>query len=56
VRVRDLSFGPLPIPGIVRDQIDAALLGMTDYLADLGMAVDRVAFREGCVALIGTAR
>ena len=56
VRVRDMSFGPLPVPGVVRDQIDAALLGMTDYIAGLGIAVDRVAFREGCVALIGTAR
>ena len=56
VHVRDMSFGPLPVPGIVRDQIDAALLGMSDYLAGLGMAVERVAFREGCVAMIGTTR
>jgi hypothetical protein len=56
VRVRDMDFGFVPVPDLVRDQIDAALLGMTDYLASLGIAVDRVAFREGCVALIGTAR
>ena len=56
VRARDLSFGPLPVPGLVLEQIDSALLAMSDYIAGLGIAVDRVAFRDGCVSLIGTAR
>jgi hypothetical protein len=39
----------------VKDQAMAALdSSLTDFAGSLPLVVDRVAFRDGCVAVIGT--
>jgi hypothetical protein len=44
-----------PIPGGVKDQLMTALdSSLTDFASSLPLVVDRVAFRDGCVAVIGT--
>ena len=53
VRIRDLDAGP--IPGNVKDQIASALdKSLTDFAGSFPLVVDRVAFRGGCLAVIGT--
>ncbi len=53
LKTRDLEAGP--IPGSVKDQLTSALdQSLTDFGASFPLAVDRVAFRSGCLAVIGT--
>ena len=53
MRTRDLDLGP--VPGNVKDQLIAALdKSLTDFAGSFPLVVDRVAFRSGCMAVIGT--
>ncbi len=53
MRTRDLDLGP--VPGNVKDQLVAALdRSFADFTGSFPLAVDRVAFRSGCMAVIGT--
>ena len=53
LKTRDIDAGP--IPGNVRDQLSATLdSGLTDFAASFPLVVERVAFRSGCIAVIGT--
>jgi len=53
LRTRDLDAGP--IPGNVKDQLAATLdKGLTDFGSSFPLVVERVAFRSGCLAVIGT--
>jgi hypothetical protein len=53
LKTRDLDLGP--IPGSVKDQLVAALdKSFADFGASIPLVVDRVAFRNGCMAVIGT--
>ncbi len=52
MRLRGLDLGPLP--GVVRDQIATAIEGgLNSYAAGFPLAVERVALRQGCLAIIG---
>jgi len=53
LRTRDLDAGP--IPGSVKDQLAAALdKGLSDFGSSFPLVVERVTFRSGCLAVIGT--
>ncbi|HEY8732829.1 MAG TPA: FecR family protein [Candidatus Limnocylindria bacterium] len=53
MKTRDLDLGP--IPGTVKDQLISALdRSLTDFSGSFPLVVDRVAFRNGCLAVIGT--
>ena len=53
LRTRDLDAGP--IPGSVKDQLATVLdKGLTDFAGSFPLVVERVAFRSGCLAIIGT--
>lgn len=53
LKTRDLDAGP--IPGNVKDQLTAALdKGLFDFGATFPLVVERIAFRGGCLAVIGT--
>jgi len=53
LRTRDLDAGP--IPGNVKDQLLATLdKGLSDFGSSFPLVVERVAFRSGCLAVIGT--
>jgi hypothetical protein len=53
MKTRDLDLGPLP--GNVKDQVVLALdRSLTDFAGSFPLVVDRVAFRTGCMAVIGT--
>lgn len=53
MRTRDLDLGA--VPGAVKDQLQNALdKGLTDFAGQFPLVVDRVAFRSGCMAIIGT--
>jgi len=53
LRTRDLDAGP--IPGSVKDQLAATLdKGLSDFGSSFPLVVERVAFRSGCLAVIGT--
>lgn len=53
LKTRDLDAGP--IPGNVKDQLTSVLdKSLSDFGASLPLALDRVAFRTGCLAVIGT--
>jgi hypothetical protein len=52
MRTRDLDLGP--VPGNVKDQLALALdKSLTDFAGAFPLVVDRVAFRDGCMAVIG---
>jgi hypothetical protein len=52
MRTRDLDLGP--VPGTVKDQLVLALdRSLTDFAGSFPLVVDRVAFRSGCMAVIG---
>jgi hypothetical protein len=52
LRTRDLEAGP--IPGNVKEQLIATLdKSLTDFGATFPLVVERVAFRSGCLAVIG---
>ena len=53
LKTRDIDAGS--IPGNVKDQLAASLdKGLTDFAASFALVVERVAFRSGCLAVIGT--
>jgi len=53
LKTRDVDLGP--VPAQVRDQVSTALdRSLADFGAQFPIVVDRVAFRNGCVAVIGT--
>ena len=53
IKTRDLDLGP--VPGQVKEQLVAALdRSFVDVTSQFLLVVDRVAFRRGCVAVIGT--
>lgn len=53
MKTRDLDLGP--VPGQVKDQLVTALdKSLTDFAGQFPLLVDRVALREGCMAVIGT--
>ena len=53
MKTRDLDLGP--VPGNVKDQLVAALdKSFADFAGSFPLVVDRVAFRSGCMAVIGT--
>jgi hypothetical protein len=53
MKTRDLDLGP--VPGTVKDQLVLALdRSLTDFAGSFPLVVDRVAFRTGCMAVIGT--
>jgi len=53
MKTRDLDLGP--VPGNVKEQLVAALdRSLTDFAGSFPLVVDRVAFRGGCMAVIGT--
>lgn len=53
LKTRDIDAGP--IPGNVKDQLTATLdKSLNDFGASFPLVVDRVAFRSGCLAVIGT--
>ncbi len=53
LKTRDIDAGP--IPGSVKDQLAATLdKSLTDFGNSFPLVVDRVAFRAGCLAVIGT--
>jgi hypothetical protein len=53
LRTRDLDLGP--VPGAAKDQLLGALdRGLTDFAGQFPLVVERVAFRSGCMAIIGT--
>jgi hypothetical protein len=53
MKTSSLDLGP--VPGNVKDQLTAALdKSMTDFAGSFPLVVDRVAFRSGCMAVIGT--
>jgi hypothetical protein len=53
LKTRDLDLGPAP--GQVKDQVAATLdKSLTDFAGQFQLVVDRVAFRGGCMAVIGT--
>jgi hypothetical protein len=53
MKTRDLDLGP--VPGNVKDQVVLALdRSLTDFAGSFPLVVDRVAFRNGCMAVIGT--
>ena len=53
VRVRSLDLGP--VPGALNDPIARAIESSLEQAAeDFPLTVDRVAFRSGCLAVIGT--
>jgi Tfp pilus assembly major pilin PilA len=53
MKTRDLDLGP--VPGTVKDQLVLALdKSLTDFAGSFPLVVDRVAFRTGCMAIIGT--
>jgi hypothetical protein len=53
MKTRDLDLGP--VPGNVKDQLMLALdKSLTDFAGSFPLVVDRVAFRNGCMAVIGT--
>lgn len=53
LKTRELDLGP--VPGSVKDQLSAALdRSFADFSASIPLVVDRVAFRTGCLAVIGT--
>jgi hypothetical protein len=55
IRTRDLDLGA--VPGSVKDQLVATLdKSFGDFASSLALDVDRVAFRSGCFAVIGTTR
>ncbi len=55
LRIRNLDLGP--VPDAFKGQLAAAIeKQLADYAASFPLNVDRVAFRAGCIALIGTAR
>ena len=55
LRIRSLDLGPLP--GALKDPVARAVESSLEQLAeDLPLTVERVAFRTGCLALIGTTR
>ena len=53
MRTRDLDLGP--VPSQVKDQVVTALdKSFNDFAGGFPLVVDRVAFRNGCMAIIGT--
>jgi hypothetical protein len=55
IRTRDLDLGP--VPGNVKDQLVASLdKSFAEFASTLALDVDRVAFRSGCFAVIGSTR
>ncbi len=53
LKTRELDFGP--VPGGIKDQLVLALdRSLADFAGSFPLVVDRVAFRSGCVAVIGT--
>jgi hypothetical protein len=53
LKTRDLDLGPAPSQ--VKDQIAATLdQSLTSFAGQFTLVVDRVAFRGGCMAVIGT--
>ena len=53
LKTRDLDLGPAP--GNVKDQLAAAIdKSFADFASSLPLVVGRVAFRGGCLAVIGT--
>lgn len=53
LKTRDIDAGPLP--GTVKDQLSATLdKSLGDIGSSFPLVVDRVAFRSGCLAVIGT--
>jgi hypothetical protein len=53
LKTRDLDAGP--IPGNVKEQLTGALdKSLTEFGASFPLVVERVAFRSGCLAVIGT--
>lgn len=55
VRLRSLDLGP--VPGPIADQVRQRIEeGLASARVDLPLTVERVAFRAGCVAIIGTTR
>ena len=53
LKTRDLDLGP--VPSQVKDQVTAALdKSLADFGGQFPIVVDRVAFRSGCIAVIGT--
>ena len=52
MKTRDLDLGP--VPGNVKDQLVAALdQSFADFAGSFPLVVGRVAFRSGCIAVIG---
>ena len=52
MRTRDLDIGP--IPGAVNDQLAAMLdKSLADFAGSVPLVVERVAFRSGCMVVIG---
>lgn len=55
MKVRALDLGPVPAP--IKDQLIGAIeRSLNEFAASLPLAVDRVTFRSGCMAIIGTTR
>lgn len=53
LRTRDLDLGA--VPGAAKEQLQNALdRGLTDFAGQFPLVVERVAFRSGCMAIIGT--
>ncbi len=53
LKTRDLDLGP--VPGNVKDQLSQSLdKSFADFSSSIPLVVDRVAFRNGCLAVIGT--
>jgi len=53
LKTRDLDLGPAPSQ--VKDQVAATLdQSLTSFAGQFTLVVDRVAFRGGCMAVIGT--
>ena len=55
LKVRALDLGPVPAP--VKEQMITAIeRSLNAFAASLPLAVDRVTFRSGCMAIIGKTR
>ncbi len=55
MKVRTLDLGPVPAP--VKDPLIGAIeRSLNEFAASLPIAVERVTFRSGCMAIRGTTR
>ena len=52
MRIRNLDLGP--VPSVLKDPIARGIESSLEQFAQFPLTVERVAFRSGCLALIGT--